>query len=313
MKQSAIRRVCWRGCRRLPVAPRSPIIMETDRRRPARRRPAASPQGGRRRVAPLHAAQHRVGWRQRRRAHRAHCLPGHEPVTAQRTRPSRGEPVWVVPAPHRPQHVVAGRGRVSPAASTSAATTVWRYVLEAVDLLADAAPTVEQAMRRIRRLAYAILDGTLIPIDRLGGSQNRRYFSGKHQRHDVNAQVIADPRGRLMWVSPALPGSIHDLRAARAHRIIDALTRAAVATFAEKATAAREVRSVCRSTAATCPLGCVRSTPPKPRSAPAVNAPSSRSRPGRCWPSSTASHSGPPSCSPRILMLQLIGEQREPG
>jgi hypothetical protein len=90
-------------------------------------------------------------------------------------------------------------------------------------------------MRHIGRLAYAILDGTLIPIDRLSGSANRRYFSGKHRRHGVNAQIIADPHGRLMWISPALPGSTHDLTAARAHGIIDALTRAALATFADKA------------------------------------------------------------------------------
>jgi hypothetical protein len=114
------------------------------------------------------------------------------------------------------------------------ATTVWRYIREAVDLLAAAAPTLDQAMRRIGGLAYAILDGTLIPIDRLGGSANRCYFSGKHRRHGVNAQVIGDPHGRLMWVSPALPGSIHDLKAARTHGVIDALTRAVVVTFADK-------------------------------------------------------------------------------
>lgn len=114
------------------------------------------------------------------------------------------------------------------------ATTVWRYIGEAVDLLANAAPPLAQAIRRIGWLAYAILDGTLVPIDRLSGSADRRYFSGKHRRHGVNVQVIADPHGRLMWVSPALPGSVHDLKAARTHGIIAALTRAAVATFADK-------------------------------------------------------------------------------
>jgi hypothetical protein len=111
---------------------------------------------------------------------------------------------------------------------------VWRYIRATVDLLAKAAPTLEQAMRHISSLAYTILDDTLIPIDRLSGSANRRYYSGKHRRHGVNAQVIADPHGRLMWVSPALPGSVHDLTAARSHGIIDALTRAAMATFADK-------------------------------------------------------------------------------
>jgi len=46
--------------------------------------------------------------------------------------------------------------------------------------------------------------------------------------------MITDPAGRLKWVSPALPGSIHDLTAARAHGIIDALSRAEVMTFTDK-------------------------------------------------------------------------------
>ncbi|GAB3836179.1 transposase family protein [Dactylosporangium cerinum] len=114
-------------------------------------------------------------------------------------------------------------------------TTAWRYIREAVDLLAARAPTLEQAMRRIGQLAFAILDGTLIPIDRLSGSADRRHYSGKHRRHGINAQVIADPHGRLIWISPALPGAVHDLKAARTHGIIAALTKAAVATFADKA------------------------------------------------------------------------------
>jgi hypothetical protein len=38
----------------------------------------------------------------------------------------------------------------------------------------------------------------------------------------------------LKWVSPALPGSTHDLMAAREHGIIDALTDRNVMTFADK-------------------------------------------------------------------------------
>ncbi len=45
-------------------------------------------------------------------------------------------------------------------------TTAWRHVREAIDLLARHAEDLNAAMRRIARLAYAILDGTLIPIDR---------------------------------------------------------------------------------------------------------------------------------------------------
>ncbi len=87
------------------------------------------------------------------------------------------------------------------------ATTAWRYIREAVDLLAATAPTLTQAMARIAALAYAILDGTVVATDRLGGAANRRYYAGKHRHHGVNAQIIADPAGRLVWVSPGLPGS----------------------------------------------------------------------------------------------------------
>jgi hypothetical protein len=33
-------------------------------------------------------------------------------------------------------------------------------------------------------------------------------------------QVITDPAGEILWISPALPGRTHDLTAARTHRII---------------------------------------------------------------------------------------------
>ncbi len=50
----------------------------------------------------------------------------------------------------------------------------------------------------------------------------------------MNVQVLADPTGRLVWVSPALPGATHDLTAARVTGLIDALTAAGVKTFADK-------------------------------------------------------------------------------
>jgi hypothetical protein len=111
--------------------------------------------------------------------------------------------------------------------------TVWRYVREAVDLLAAAADTLEQVMGRVVALAYAILDGTLVPIDRVAA--DRPYYSGKHKRHGVNVQVLADAAGRLVWASPALPGATHDLTAAREHGLVDALSSANVITFADKA------------------------------------------------------------------------------
>ncbi|MFJ3176722.1 hypothetical protein ACIPJK_39290 [Streptomyces roseus] len=41
--------------------------------------------------------------------------------------------------------------------------------------------------------AFAILDGTLLRIDRIAA--DTPYHLGEHKRHDVNVQVLADPLG----------------------------------------------------------------------------------------------------------------------
>jgi hypothetical protein len=51
----------------------------------------------------------------------------------------------------------------------------------------------------------------------------------------MNVQVITDPFGNLLWASPALPGAVHDIRAARTHGIIDALAQADIPCWADKA------------------------------------------------------------------------------
>jgi hypothetical protein len=110
--------------------------------------------------------------------------------------------------------------------------TVYRYITEAVDVLAAVAPDLGTATRAATRKALVILDGTLLPIDRVAA--DRPYYSGKHKRHGMNVQVIADPFGRLLWASPALPGAVHDVKAARTHGIIAALAEAGVRCWADK-------------------------------------------------------------------------------
>ncbi|MDQ2587315.1 transposase family protein [Saccharothrix yanglingensis] len=112
-------------------------------------------------------------------------------------------------------------------------STAWRYVREAVDLLAVLADDLHAAGERAARLAYAILDGTLVPIDRV--ADQKPYYSGKHHRHGVNVQVLADPAGRLVWASAALLGAVHDLTAARTHGLVEVLSANKVTTFADKA------------------------------------------------------------------------------
>jgi hypothetical protein len=108
---------------------------------------------------------------------------------------------------------------------------VWRYLRAAIDLLATLAPDLSQTAARAAKLVHAIIDGTLIPIDRV--ADQKPYYSGKHKRHGVNVQVLADAAGRLVWASPALPGAVHDLTAARTHGLIEALTSGGVMTFAD--------------------------------------------------------------------------------
>jgi hypothetical protein len=62
---------------------------------------------------------------------------------------------------------------------------------------------------RTRDPDFVLLDGTLAECDRVG--DGRADYSSKHKRHGVNVQVVTDPAGEILWLSPALPGRTHDL------------------------------------------------------------------------------------------------------
>ncbi|WKX16420.1 transposase family protein [Streptomyces sp. NL15-2K] len=110
--------------------------------------------------------------------------------------------------------------------------TAYRYVTEAVEILKALAPDITTAVRAAAHKAYLILDGTLLPIDRIAA--DRPYYSGMHRKHGMNVQVLTDPFGRLLWASPALPGAVHDIRAARTHGMIDALAEVGIRCWADK-------------------------------------------------------------------------------
>jgi DDE superfamily endonuclease/Helix-turn-helix of DDE superfamily endonuclease len=113
-------------------------------------------------------------------------------------------------------------------------STCWRYVAETVELLADRAPKLRAALRATKKegMAYVVIDGTLIPIDRIAA--DRPYYSGKHRMHGMNLQVIASPDGTILWVSGALPGSTHDTAAARIWNILAALREAGLICLGDK-------------------------------------------------------------------------------
>ncbi len=102
--------------------------------------------------------------------------------------------------------------------------TAYRYKDETVEVLAARAPSLHEALDKAveQGLPYLILDGTLISCDRCAGKKTSKkgkeidaWYSGKAHEPAGNVQALAAPGGIPMWVSDVLPGSCHDLTAAR--------------------------------------------------------------------------------------------------
>ena len=102
--------------------------------------------------------------------------------------------------------------------------TAYRYKDEAAGVLAARAPSLHEALDKAveQGLPYLILDGTLISSDRCAdkktskkGKEIDKWYSGKAHEPAGNVQALAAPGGVPLWVSGALPGSTHDLTAAR--------------------------------------------------------------------------------------------------
>ncbi len=113
--------------------------------------------------------------------------------------------------------------------------TAYRYVAEVIDVLADRAPDLPAALERAMSegAAYVILDGKVFGTDRclekatsIRGEQIDSWYSGKAHHHGGNVQAVMRPDGLPLWVSPAEPGSVNDITAARQHAL-PALYRAA--------------------------------------------------------------------------------------
>jgi hypothetical protein len=112
--------------------------------------------------------------------------------------------------------------------------TAWRYVRETITLLAAQAPKLPAALAAAKKAghAFVVIDGTLIPMDRVAA--DRPFYSGKHRHHGMNLQVISSPQGEILWVSGPLPGAVHDLTAARIWGIIRELAAAGLIVLADK-------------------------------------------------------------------------------
>ena len=102
--------------------------------------------------------------------------------------------------------------------------TAYRYLREAIDVIAAHTPELSDVLAHglEEGWAFVCLDGTLIASTRSSARSEAGHdiwYSGKHQRHGGDVQVLTGPTGYPEWVSDVEPGSTHDITAARAHAL----------------------------------------------------------------------------------------------
>ncbi|RPF38603.1 DDE superfamily endonuclease [Streptomyces sp. TLI_185] len=155
--------------------------------------------------------------------------------------------------------------------------TVYRYIREAVEVLSTLAPSLAEAMRAIRAKAFVILDGTLLPIDRVAA--DTPYYSGKHKRHGMNARSsrirsdgCSGPRPRCP--APRTTSPPHDNTGSSKPSPMRGSDAGPIGRIKAPATL-----SGCRFEAALSSDGSAATTPPTPRSAVSAS---------RRWPPSRA-------------------------
>lgn len=104
--------------------------------------------------------------------------------------------------------------------------TAYRYLDEAVDVLAARAPDLYEALQRGRDegWSHVILDGKIVATDRLRvkttstkGTTIDAWYSGETRDFGGSIQAIMRPDGFPVWISEVEPGGVHDLTAAREH------------------------------------------------------------------------------------------------
>jgi hypothetical protein len=105
-------------------------------------------------------------------------------------------------------------------------STAYRYLDEGIKVLAARAPTLADALERARieQVPYLVLDGKTVATDRTHAQKKIRrkgkridaWYSGKTHDFGGLIQALMNPNGIPLWISAVLPGSEHDITAARA-------------------------------------------------------------------------------------------------
>jgi len=103
-------------------------------------------------------------------------------------------------------------------------STAYRYLDEAIEVLAARAPGLREQLQRAlaEGVPYLILDGKVVDADWCGEKTTSRkgktidlWYSGKTHDFAGNVQAPFYPSGIPLWVLDVLPGNVHDLAAAR--------------------------------------------------------------------------------------------------
>jgi DDE superfamily endonuclease/Helix-turn-helix of DDE superfamily endonuclease len=90
-----------------------------------------------------------------------------------------------------------------------AASTAWGYFQEITNML-DELPAVDFGeLAKSMKGKICLIDGTLVQV--FNWRHRKDLLSGKHRKHGMNVQVIADLHGRVLGVSRGFPGSRHDM------------------------------------------------------------------------------------------------------
>jgi hypothetical protein len=104
--------------------------------------------------------------------------------------------------------------------------TAYRYLHEVIDVLADQAPDLHQALEQAagQEQPHLILDGKVFDTDRcrtkttsVKGEQIDAWYSGKTHDFGGNVQALFQPGGFPIWLSDVEPGGVVDIEAARRH------------------------------------------------------------------------------------------------
>ena len=104
---------------------------------------------------------------------------------------------------------------------TVSQATISRVITVYTPLIAEALQAWVPSVGDLDPNRQYIIDGTLAPC--WSWHDRPELYSGKHHTTGVNLQVACTLAGHLAWISPPLPGSVHDAKAIKESGFLEAL------------------------------------------------------------------------------------------